>query len=61
MNPNNKFHYWFFKNAIPSKMCDDIIKLGLEKKPKLAETDGYQQKKVSNKTAFPCLTPYLYK
>jgi len=49
MNPNSKFHYWFFKNAIPSKMCDDIIKLGLERKPKLAETDGYQQKKVSKK------------
>ena len=46
----DKDYYWYFKNAIGSKTCDDIIKLGLEKKPKLAETEGYLYKTISKKT-----------
>ena len=39
----NKYNYWYFKNVIGSKTCDDIIRLALEKQPKLAETTGYKQ------------------
>ena len=45
----DKFNYWFFKKAIPSKICDDIIRLGLNKKPKLATTIGFQGVKKINK------------
>lgn len=45
----DKYHYWYFKNIIGSKTCDDIIRLASEKKPKLAETNGYKQKLVSKK------------
>lgn len=47
--PSEKFNYWFFKKAIPSKICDDIINLGLDRKPKLAETFGSKAKEVSKK------------
>lgn len=45
----NKYNYWYFKNVIGSKTCDDIIRLALEKQPKLAETTGYKQKLISKK------------
>ena len=40
----DKDYYWYFKNAIGSKTCDDIIKLGLEKKPKLNTWTDYFNK-----------------
>jgi PKHD-type hydroxylase len=39
MNITN--HYWYFKSAIPARICDDIIKFGLSKSESLARTAGY--------------------
>ena len=48
----DKFNYWFFKKAVPSKICDDIIRLGLNKKPKLATTMGFQNSKINKEKLF---------
>ena len=45
MNISN--YYWYFKSAIPPKICDDIIKYGLSKKSSLARTGGYVNKKLT--------------
>ena len=45
MNISN--YYWYFKSAIPPKICDDIIKYGLSKKSSLARTGGYSDKKLT--------------
>ena len=34
-------YYWCFKNAIPPRICDDIIKYGNEQKEDVAVTFGY--------------------
>ena len=36
MNLQN--YYYYFKSAIPSKICDEIIKFGLEQKSQIALT-----------------------
>jgi hypothetical protein len=38
MNLSN--YYWYFKSAIPPKICDDIIKYGLSHQEDLAITGG---------------------
>jgi hypothetical protein len=38
MNLSN--YYWYFKSAIPPKICDDIIKYGLQHQEDLAITGG---------------------
>tara|TARA_R110000803_G_scaffold41257_2_gene88805 strand:- start:192 stop:821 length:630 start_codon:yes stop_codon:yes gene_type:complete len=45
MNISN--HYWYFKSAVPSKICDDIIKYGLSQTETMARTGGYGDKKLS--------------
>jgi len=45
MNLNN--YYWYFKSAIPPKICDDIIKHGLSKSETMATIGGYGNKKLS--------------
>jgi PKHD-type hydroxylase len=45
MNVNN--YYWYFKSAIPPKICDDIIKYSLSKSETMARTGGYGNKKLS--------------
>ena len=37
---NLKNYYYYFKSAVPHQICDDIIKLALSKKEKLAMTGG---------------------
>ena len=39
-------YYWFFKSAIPSRLCDDIVRYGLSQKEVLARTGGFQEKKL---------------
>ena len=52
----NLFNYfWYFKSALTSRLCDDIIKYALEKKETMAITGGYTKgrnldKKPLNKT-----------
>ena len=38
MNLSN--YYWYFKSAIPPKICDDIIKYGLSHEENVAITGG---------------------
>ena len=40
-------YYWYFKSAIPSRLCDDIVRYGLSQKEVLARTGGFQDKKLS--------------
>ena len=34
-------HYWYFKSALPVKLCEDIIKHGINQKEQIAKTGGY--------------------
>jgi len=45
MNLHN--YYWYFKSAIPSKICDDIIKHGLSQKEVMARIGGFGDKKLN--------------
>ena len=45
MNISN--HYWYFKSAIPPKICDDIIKHGLSQAETMARTGDYGDKELS--------------
>ena len=45
MNISN--YYWYFKSAIPPKICDDIIKYGLTQEETIARTGGYGDKKLT--------------
>jgi len=42
-------YYWYFKSAVPHKVCDDIIKYGLSKSEIMARVGGYDGEKL-NKT-----------
>jgi len=35
-------NYWYFKSAIPSKICDDIIKYGLSQKETMGKVGGFE-------------------
>ena len=42
-------HYWYFKSALPAKLCDDIIRYGLLHKENLARTGNFNNdKELSN-------------
>ena len=45
MNISN--HYWYFKSAIPPRICDDIIKHGLSQAETMARTGDYGDKELS--------------
>ena len=45
MNISN--YYWYFKSAIPPKICDDIIKYGLTQAETMARTGGYGDKELT--------------
>ena len=45
MNISN--HYWYFKSAVPPKICNDIIKNGLSKSERMARTGGYNDKELT--------------
>jgi PKHD-type hydroxylase len=40
-------YYWYFRSAIPPKICDDIIKYGLSKSESMARTGSYGDRKLS--------------
>ena len=44
MNLSN--YFWYFKSAIPPKVCDDIIKYGLSKEEVMGKTGGIGNKKL---------------
>ena len=37
---NLKHYYWWFKSAVPPRICDDIVKYGLKQKDDMAITGG---------------------
>ena len=45
MNLNN--YYWYFKSAVPSRICDEIVKYGLSKAEIMARVGGYNSEKLS--------------
>jgi PKHD-type hydroxylase len=45
MNISN--YYWYFKSAIPPKICDDIIKYGLTQAETMARTGEYGDKELT--------------
>ena len=47
MNLNN--YFWWFKDALPHRFCDDVIKYALSHKESLAVTGDYHNKKNLNK------------
>jgi len=42
---NLKYYYWYWKNAIPPRLCDEIIQYGLKHKPGRAITGGQGTKR----------------
>ena len=44
-------YYWYFKDAVPAHICDDIIKYGLQVKDKMALTGGYNDNILKNPKA----------
>ena len=47
MNLTN--YYWYFKSAIPERICDDISKYGKQLQEQIAVTGGYGDSKKLNK------------
>ena len=47
MNLTN--YYWYFKSAIPERVCDDISKYGKQLQEQMAVTGGYGDKKLNKK------------
>ena len=42
-------YYWYFKKAIPERICDDIVRHGKSIKDQMAVTGSYGQKKLNTK------------
>jgi PKHD-type hydroxylase len=42
-------YYWYFQSAIPSRICDDIVKYGHQLRDQMAVTGGYGGKKLNQK------------
>jgi len=47
MNLTN--YYWFFQSAIPSRICDDIVRYGHQLQDQMAVTGGFGEGKNLNK------------
>ena len=47
MNLTN--HYWYFKSAIPERICDEIVKYGKSLSDQMAVTGGLGNKKLNKK------------
>jgi len=47
MKLNN--YFWYFKSAVPPRLCDEIIKYSLLKKDHLGRTGGVKDEKLSDK------------
>jgi len=47
MNLTN--YYWYFQSAVPSRICDDIVKYGHQMQDQMAVTGGYGDKKLNQK------------
>ena len=45
---NLKYYYWFFKSAIPERICDEIVRYGKEQEKQMALTGDSQKDNLSN-------------
>ena len=45
MNLTN--YYYYFQSAIPSRICDDIVKYGHQLRDQMAVTGGFGDKKLN--------------
>ena len=41
-------YFWYFKDAVPKHICDDIVRYGLQKKDEMALTGGYTRNNIAN-------------
>jgi len=46
---NLKNYYYYFKDALPKRFCDELIKYGNEKKDSLGRTGHYDTNNITNK------------
>lgn len=46
---NLTHYYYYFKKAIPERICDDIVRYGKSLKDQMAITGGYDKKEQLNK------------
>jgi|TARA_R100001594_G_scaffold15752_1_gene32832 PKHD-type hydroxylase len=44
-----KYFYWYFKSALSSKFCDQLVKYALSKKERIASTDEFKEKRLTKK------------
>ena len=44
---NLKWYYWYFKSAIPEKICDDIVRYGKEQDKEIAITGNNNKRKLT--------------
>tara|TARA_R110000744_G_scaffold177484_3_gene296373 strand:- start:293 stop:892 length:600 start_codon:yes stop_codon:yes gene_type:complete len=62
---NIEYNYWYFKNALPHKVCDDILKVALSKSNKLASVgeikDQTKDKSIRNSNVVWLDEMWLYK
>ena len=42
-------YYWFFKSAIPLRICDDIVRYGKQLQDQMAVTGGFGNQKLNQK------------
>jgi len=47
MNLHN--YFWYFKSAVPTHICDDIVKYGLQTREEMAITGGYGNQKLNQR------------
>ena len=45
---NLKWYYWYFKSAIPEKICDDIVRYGQEQNKHIAITGNNNQNELTD-------------
>ena len=46
---NLEYYYWYFKSAIPPKICDDIIEYGKSQQEQIALTGDYDPNTIGEK------------
>ena len=42
-------YYWYFKSAVPERICDDIVRYGKQLQDQIAVTGGYGNKPLNQK------------
>ena len=58
---NLTHYYYYFKKAIPERICDDIVRYGKSLKDQMAITGGYDKKEQLNKNQIKDITLLMEK